>query len=77
VCRRSPKVNEMLPLLYLHGLSGGAFVPALEQFSDSSAGLSASTVTNLCEQWQAGQRAFARRDLSQGRLSVMSRDVVW
>lgn len=29
-CRKSPKVSEVLPLLYLHGLSGGDFVPALE-----------------------------------------------
>jgi putative transposase len=29
-CRRSPKVAEALPLLYLHGLSTGDFVPALE-----------------------------------------------
>jgi transposase-like protein len=64
-CRRSPKVGEVLPLLYLHGLSGGDFVPALEQFLGTSAGLSASTITRLCEQWQDEQRAFARRDLSQ------------
>ncbi|HEY8716975.1 IS256 family transposase [Pengzhenrongella sp.] len=64
-CRRSPKISEVLPLLYLHGLSGGDFVPALEQFLGSSAGLSASTITRLCEQWQDEQRAFARRDLSQ------------
>jgi transposase-like protein len=63
-CRRSPKITEVLPLLYLHGLSGGDFVPALEQFLGSSAGLSASTVTRLCEQWQAEQNAFAKRDLS-------------
>src|SRR5215212_1571426 len=31
-CRRSPKVAEVLPLLYLHGLSTGDFVPALEAF---------------------------------------------
>ncbi len=30
--RRSPKVTEVLPLLYLHGLSSGDFVPALEEF---------------------------------------------
>ena len=29
-CRRSPKVAEVLPLLYLHGLSTGDFAPALE-----------------------------------------------
>jgi transposase-like protein len=63
-CRRSPKIGEVLPLLYLHGLSGGDFVPALEQFLGSSAGLSASTVTRLCEQWQDEQKAFTGRDLS-------------
>jgi hypothetical protein len=31
-CRRSPKVAEVLPLLYLHGLSSMDFVPALEGF---------------------------------------------
>jgi putative transposase len=64
-CRRSPKISDVLPLLYLHGLSGGDFVPALEQFLGSSAGLSASTVTRLTEQWQDEQKAFCRRDLSQ------------
>jgi transposase-like protein len=63
-CRRSPKISEVLPLLYLHGLSGGDFVPALEQFLGSSAGLSASTITRLTEQWQAEQKAFSSRDLS-------------
>jgi transposase-like protein len=63
-CRRSPKITDVLPLLYLHGLSGGDFVPALEQFLGTSAGLSASTVTRLTEQWQGEQRAFASRDLS-------------
>jgi transposase-like protein len=63
-CRRSPKITEVLPLLYLHGLSGGDFVPALERFLGSSAGLSASTITRLCEQWQDEQRAFVKRDLS-------------
>ena len=32
-CRKTPKVTEVLPLLYLHGLSTGDFVPALGQFS--------------------------------------------
>src|ERR687898_871287 len=31
-CRKSPKVAEVLPLLYLHGLSTGDFVPAQEAF---------------------------------------------
>jgi len=39
-------------------------VPALEQFLGTGAGLSASTITRLCEQWQDEQRLFAKRDLS-------------
>jgi putative transposase len=64
-CRKSPKVAEVLPLLYLHGLSTGDFVPALEQFLGSSAGLSSATVTRLTTQWQADHAAFQDRDLSQ------------
>ena len=45
--RKSPQVAEVLPLLYLHGLSSGDFVPALEQFLGSAAGLSAATITRL------------------------------
>lgn len=62
--RRSPKVTEVLPLLYLHGLSSGDFVPALEEFFGTEAGLSASTITRLTEQWQAEHESFQSRDLS-------------
>jgi putative transposase len=54
----------VLPLLYLHGLSSGDFVPALGQFLGSAAGLSASVITRLTETWKAEQRAFSQRDLS-------------
>src|SRR5215204_5935189 len=63
-CRKSPKVAEVLPLLYLHGLSTGDFVPALEEFFGSKAGLSASAIIRLTTGWQDEQRAFAGRDLS-------------
>ena len=62
--RRSPKVTEVLPLLYLHGLSSGDFIPALEKFFGSKAGLSAATITRLTEQWQQERERFMRRDLS-------------
>jgi transposase-like protein len=63
-CRKTPKITEVLPLLYLHGLSSGDFVPALGQFLGSSAGLSAPVITRLTETWKAEQRAFAARDLA-------------
>jgi transposase-like protein len=55
-CRKTPKVTEVLPLLYLHGLSSGDFVPALGQFLGSSAGLAAPVITKLTETWKAEHR---------------------
>jgi Transposase, Mutator family len=63
-CRRTPKISEVLPLLYLHGLSSGDFVPALGQFLGSSTGLSAPVITKLTETWKTEQRTFSTRDLS-------------
>ena len=63
-CRKTPKITEVLPLLYLHGLSSGDFVPALGQFLGSTAGLSGPVITKLTEAWKAEQRSFAERDLS-------------
>ena len=62
--RKSPQMSEVLPLLYLHGLSTSDFTPALEQFLGSGAGLSATTITRLTAQWQDEARTFAARDLS-------------
>jgi len=62
--RKSPKVAEVLPLLYLHGLSSGDFGPALEQFLGSGAGLSAASITRLTAQWQGEAAAFNKRPLA-------------
>jgi putative transposase len=63
--RRSPKVAEVLPLLYLHGLSTSDFVPALAEFFGTSSGLSASAITRLTASWSAERDAFMARDLSE------------
>jgi putative transposase len=63
--RRSPKVTEVLPLLYLHGLSSGDFAPALKEFFGAEAGLSAATIVRLTEQWQKERKEFMERDLSE------------
>jgi putative transposase len=63
--RRSPRMAEVLPLLYLHGLSSGDFVPALEQFLGSGAGLSAASITRLTAQWQDEAAAFSTRLLHE------------
>lgn len=63
--RRSPKISEVLPLLYLHGLSSGDFAPALREFFGSGAGLSPATVVRLTEQWQEERKQFTERELSE------------
>ena len=63
--RKSAKVSEVLPLLYLHGLSTSDFAPALEQFLGTGSGLSAGTITRLTEQWKDDARVFNARSLAE------------
>jgi putative transposase len=63
--RRSPKVAEVLPILYLRGLSTGDFRPALEALlGEDAAGLSPATITRLTAGWEKEYTDFRRRDLS-------------
>jgi hypothetical protein len=52
VCK-TPKVAEVLPILYVRGMCTGDFTPALEGFFGSGPGLSPSTTERLTE----GRRA--------------------
>ena len=64
--RRSPKVAEVLPLLYLRGLSTGDFREALPVLlGKDAAGLSPTAITRLIGGWQEEYEAFRRRDLSE------------
>ena len=65
--RRSPKVTEVLPMLYLHGLSTKDFVPALAGYFGTEAGLSASAINRLTTTWTEEVEAFNKRDLSKTR----------
>jgi putative transposase len=62
--RKSPRVAEVLPLLYLHGLSSSDFDPALEQFLGFDQGLSAATITRLTGQWHDEARSINARSLA-------------
>ena len=63
--RRSPRVESVLPLLYLHGLSSGDFREALPALlGPDAAGLSSSAILRLTKAWTAEYEAFRRRDLA-------------
>src|SRR5207237_2772199 len=59
------KVADVLPILYLRGISTKDFEPALAEFFGSEAGLSASTIQRLTREWSQELAALQRRDLSQ------------
>jgi putative transposase len=66
--RRSPKVAEVLPILYLRGLSTGDFRPALEALlGEDAAGLSPTNITRLTNCWEQEYQAFRQRDLTGGK----------
>ena len=63
--RRSPKVAEVLPILYLRGLSTGDFREALPVLlGDDAAGLSATNIARLTAVWEEDYRRFRQRDLA-------------
>ena len=63
--RRSPKVAEVLPILYLRGLSTGDFRPALEALlGEDAAGLSPTNIARLTASWEKEYTDFRRRELS-------------
>lgn len=64
--RRSQKVSELLPLLYLRGLSTGDFREALPVLlGEDASGLSPSAITRLTAVWQDEYRSWTHRSLAE------------
>jgi putative transposase len=64
--RRSPKVAEVLPILYLRGLSTGDFQEALKALlGEEAAGLSPANISRLLSVWVEEYERFRTRDLSE------------
>jgi transposase-like protein len=65
--RRSPRLEEALPILYLRGLSTGDFSAALPVLLGPEAGgLSATTINRLLRGWQEAYQSWRKRSL-QGK----------
>jgi len=75
--RRARNVEELLPWLYLKGVSTGQFAEALAALLGPDApGLSATTVRRLTEAWQGEHARWQRRDLSARRYVYLWADGV-
>jgi len=76
--RRSKSLEELLPLLYLKGLSTGDFTDALSALLGPDApGLSAKTISRLKQQWVQDYEQWHKRDLSQKRYVYVWADGVY
>jgi transposase-like protein len=64
--RRAPKVTEVLPILYLRGLSTGDFRSALPVLlGEDAAGLSPTTITRLTASWEGEYQTWRTRSLAE------------
>lgn len=63
--RRTEAIEELIPWLYLKGISTGDFTEALQSLvGERAKGLSANVVVRLKEQWSQEYDAWSKRDLS-------------
>ena len=76
--RRTRNIEQLLPWLYLKGISTGQFEEALTGLLGADApGLSATTVRRLTEAWQEEHRRWQDRDLSVRRYVYLWADGVY
>ena len=66
--KRARSIEELLPWLYLKGVSTGDYQDALSALlGDQAKGLSANTISRLKQHWIDEHRSWCQRDLSQKR----------
>ena len=66
--RKSPALEELIPWLYLKGISTGDFSEALQALvGEQAKGLSPNVIVRLKEQWSQEYEDWMQRDLSQKR----------
>jgi transposase-like protein len=66
--RRVPSVDNLIPVLYLKGISTGDFSTALRSIlGDNVSGLSATNIVKLKKSWEDDYKAWRERDLSLKR----------
>ena len=76
--KRAKSVEELLPWLYLKGVSTGDFQESLQSLLGADAsGLSAGTISRLKRQWEEDYDQLRKRDLSNRRYVYIWADGVY
>ena len=76
--RKTPSIEELIPYLYLKGVSTGDFTEALQPILGPNVkGLSPATVTRLKKVWEEEFKAWAQRSLKGRRYVYMWADGVY
>lgn len=64
--RKSPKIESLIPVLYLRGISSGKMGSTLEEFfGEGTMGLSPATVSNLIKTWEKDFEFFKLRPITK------------
>ncbi len=64
--RKSPRIESLIPVLYLRGISTGKMGSTLEDFfGEGTMGLSPATVSNLIKTWEKDFEFFKRRQITK------------
>ena len=77
--RKTPRLEEALPVLYLRGLATGDFQEALGALlgEEAIAGFSATTITRLLTVWQDEYKAWRKRSLANKTYTYLWADGVY
>ena len=76
--RKTKSVEELIPWLYLKGVSTGGFTEALQAlFGPDAPGLSATTITRLKAGWETEYQQWSRRSLEATRYVYVWADGVY
>lgn len=76
--KRAKSIDELIPWLYLRGVSTGDFQEALVALvGEQASGLSASTISRLKDRWQDEHKQWQQRDLHGERYVYLWADGVY
>ena len=75
--RKTQAIEDLVPWLYLKGISTGEMPDALVHLGFDGSGLSPTSVTRMTESWQADYASWSGRDLSGKRYVYLWADGIY